>query len=102
MTGLAMTRAAIVGDTLSVARTGALPAVIGALGAGVGLYFLPILFASASVPMSVLGFVLGLHSRTAASMALGALGTLCALVGLLNSDAFWALFAVIFGAGTGG
>lgn len=102
MTGLAMTRAAFVGDTLSAARTGALPALIGALGAGLGLYFLPILFAAASVPMSVLGFVLGLHSRTAASMVLGALGTFAAMVALLGSDAFWTLFAVVFGALTGG
>jgi len=102
MTGLAMTRAAIVGDTLSAVRTGALPAMIGALGAGVGLYFVPILFATASVPMSVLGFVLGLHSRTAAPMALGALGALCAVVALVHSNAFWLLFAALFGALTGG
>lgn len=102
MTGLAITRAAIVGDTVSAARSGALPAAIGALGAGVGLYILPMLFAVASIPMSVSGVVLGLRSRTAAPVALGVVGIFCAFYGLFHSAAFWIVFAAVFGLVTGG
>ncbi|MHA1153018.1 MAG: hypothetical protein ACTSQ7_10205, partial [Alphaproteobacteria bacterium] len=95
MTGLAMTRAAIWDDSLSAARNGILPALIGALGAAIALNMMAPLFAPASIPISVLGIVLGLHRRRLEAVAIGALALICAMLALVNSALFWLAFSII-------
>ena len=89
MIGLAMTRTAIWDESLSAARNGILPALIGALGAATALNILAPLFAPASIPISVLGLVLGLHSRCREAIAIGALAIVCAMLALIDSALFW-------------
>jgi hypothetical protein len=98
MTGIAITPATIAHDAATTARSGVTPAIIGAFGAGLGLYVWTVFLAPASLPMSVLGIVLGLHSRVYGAAIAGALGVVCAIVGLLYTDAFWVLFAAVAGA----
>ena len=98
MSSVWMTVATGPGDSQEDWPTGVLPAIIGALGAAIGLHALAFLFATFSVPASVLGIVLGLHSRNTEAIAVGALGIAIAIVALLNSDAFWFAFGVIGGA----
>ena len=100
MTGFAMTRTAIWDDSVSAARNGILPALIGALGAAIALNALAPLFAPASIPISVLGIVLGLHSRCLEAIAIGALALVCAMLALINSALFWVAFGVIGSAVT--
>ncbi len=98
----ALTRTAIVSETLATARTGFTPAIIGAIGAGIGLYAIPVILASASIPMSVLGIVLGFQSRMFSAVATGALGIVFAVVALWNSETFrLVLAAIASAAGTG-
>ncbi len=102
MSDHALTRTAIISETLATARTGFTPAIIGATGAGISLYAIPAILASASIPMSVLGIVLGFHSRMFSAVAAGALGIVCAVVALLNSETFWLVFAAVASSiGTG-
>ncbi len=100
MTGLAMTRTANWDESLSAARNGVLPALIGALGAAIALNILAPLFAPASIPISVLGIVLGLHSRCREAIAIGALAIVCAMLALINSALFWLAFGIIGSAVT--
>jgi hypothetical protein len=100
MTGLAMTRTAIWDESLSAARNGILPALIGALGAALALNLLAPLFAPASIPISVLGIVLGLHGRCWEAIAIGALGITLAVMALINSALFWLVFGIIGSAVT--
>ncbi len=100
MTGLIMTRAAIWDESLSAARNGILPALIGALGAAIALNILAPLFAPASIPISVLGIVLGLHSRCREAIAVGALAIVCAMVALVDSAPFWLALGIIGSAVT--
>ena len=100
MTGLTITRAAIWDESLSAARNGILPALIGALGAAIALNIMAPLFAPASIPISVLGIVLGLHGRCLEAVAIGALGIVCAMLALVNSALFWLAFGVIGSAVT--
>jgi len=79
-----------------------LPAIIGALGAAIALNALAPLFATASIPISVLGVVLGLRSRRFEAVAAGCLAIVCAMAALLYSDAFWIAFAVVGSAVTAG
>ncbi len=95
MTGLAMTRTAIWDESLSAARNGILPALIGALGAAIALNIMAPLFAPASIPISVLGIVLGLHSRCREAIAIGALAIVCAMLALINSASFWLAFGIL-------
>ncbi len=100
MTGLAMTRTAIWDDSLSAARNGILPALIGALGATLALNMMAPLFAPASIPIAVLGIVLGLHGRCLEAVAIGALALVCAMLALINSALFWLAFGIIGSAVT--
>ncbi len=100
MTGLAMTRTAIWDESLSAARNGILPALIGALGAAVALNMLAPLFAPASIPISVLGIVLGIHSRCLEAIAIGTLAIVCAMLALINSAIFWLMFGIVGSAVT--
>ncbi len=100
MTELAMTRTAIWDDSLSAARNGVLPALIGALGAALALNMMAPLFAPASIPISVLGIVLGLHSRCLEAVAIGALALVCAMLALVNSALFWLAFGILGSAVT--
>lgn len=95
MTGLVMTRAAIWDESLSAARNGILPALIGALGAAIALNILAPLFAPASIPIAVLGIVLGLHSRCREAIAIGALAIVCAVLALIDSALFWLAFSIL-------
>ena len=100
MTGLAMTRTEIWDESLSAARTGVLPALIGALGAAIALNILAPLFAPASIPVTVLGIVLGLHGRCREAIAIGALAIVCALLALIDSALFWLAFGILSSAVT--
>ncbi len=100
MTGLVMTRAAIWDESLSAARSGILPALIGALGAAIALNILAPLFAPASIPIAVLGIVLGLHSRCREAIAIGALAIVCAMLALIDSAPFWLAFGILGSAVT--
>ncbi len=100
MTGLAMNRTAIWDESLSAARNGILPALIGALGAAIALNILAPLFAPASIPISLLGIVLGLHGRCLEAIAIGALAIVCAMLALINSALFWLAFGIIGSAVT--
>lgn len=95
MTGLVMTRAAIWDESLSAARNGILPALIGALGAAIALNMMAPLFAPASIPISVLGIVLGVRGRCLEAVAIGALALVCAMLALINSALFWLVFGVL-------
>lgn len=95
MTGLAMTRTAIWDDSLLAARNGILPALIGALGAAIALNIMAPLFAPASIPIAVLGIVLGLHSRCREAIAIGALAIVCATLALIDSALFWLAFSIL-------
>ncbi len=89
MTGFAIAPTAIMEQSAASARTGVLPAIIGALGAAIALNAFAPLFATASIPISVLGVVLGLRSRCFVAAATGCLAIVCAMVALLYSDIFW-------------
>lgn len=98
MSGLAITSLSQFGDSFERARAGVLPAIIGLSGAALGLYGLTAVLAPASVPMSVLGIVLGRRSRSGTAILAGALGIALATAGLLRSDEFWLAFTVLGGA----
>ncbi len=95
-----MTREAIWDESLLAARNGVLPALIGALGAALALNMMAPLFAPASIPISVLGIVLGLHSRCMEAVAIGALALVVAMLALINSALFWLVFGIIGSAVT--
>ena len=95
MTGLAITPTAILNDGLTSARSGMLPAIIGALGAALSLNLMAPLFAPASIPIAVLGIVLGLHSRCREAIAIGALAIVCAVLALIDSALFWLAFGIL-------
>ncbi len=101
MTGLAIAPTAIMAESAASARAGVLPAIIGALGAAIALNAFAPLFATASIPISVLGVVLGLRSRCFEAAA-GCLAIVCAMAALLNSEIFWIAFGVIGSAVTAG
>ena len=96
MADLAITPTAFVNETLDTARAGLIPAIIGAAGAGLGLVALTPFIAPASIPMSLLGMVLGRRSRNWLAVALGALGIVTTLSVLLQSAAFWVVVATVF------
>ncbi len=102
MTEFAIAPTAIMAGSATRARAGVLPAIIGALGAAIALNAFAVLFATASIPISVLGVVLGLRSRCFAAPATGCLAIACALVALLNSGIFWVAFGVVGSAVTAG
>ncbi len=95
MTGIAISSTAIMDESAASARSGVLPAIIGALGAAIALNAFAPLFATASIPISVLGIVLGLRSRTLEAVAVGALALICAMAALLNSGVFWLAFGLL-------
>ncbi len=102
MTGFAIAPTAIMEQSAASARTGVLPAIIGALGAAIALNAFTPLFATASIPISVLGVVLGPRSRCFEAAATGCLAIVCAMVALLYSDIFWIALAVVGSAVTTG
>ena len=102
MAGLAIAPTAIMAESAASARAGVLPAIIGALGAAIALNAVAPLLATASIPISVLGVVLGLRSRCFEAAAAGSLAIACAVAALLNSDIFWIAFAVVGSAVTAG
>ncbi len=102
MAGLAIAPTAIMAESAATARTGVLPAIIGARGAAIALNALAPLFATASIPISVLGVVLGLRSRCFEAAATGCLAIAGAMAALLYSDIFWTAFAVVGSAVTAG
>ncbi len=102
MTGLAITPTAIMTESAVSARTGVLPAIIGALGAAIALNAFAPLFATASIAVSVVGVVLGLRSRCFEAVAAGCLAIVGALAALLYSEIFWIAFAVVGSAVTAG
>jgi hypothetical protein len=69
MTEFAIAPSAITAGSAARARAGVLPAIIGALGAAIALNAFAVLFATANIPISVLGVVLGLRSRCFAAAA---------------------------------
>ena len=95
MAGFAIAPTAIMTESAASARTGVLPAIIGALGAAIALNALAPLFATASIPISVLGVVLGLRSRCLEAVAAGCLAIVCAMAALLYSEIFWIAVAVV-------
>lgn len=100
MSRLAISREAIWDESLAAAQNGILPALIGALGAALALNMLAPLFAPASIPVLVLGVVLGLHSRNLEAVTIGALGIVCAMLALVNSAPVWLAFGLIGSAVT--
>ncbi len=102
MTGLAIAPTAIMTESAASARTGVLPAIIGALGAAIALNAFAPLLATASIPFSVLGVALGLRSRRFEAAAAGCLAIAGAMAALLNSEFFWTAFAVVGSAATAG
>ena len=80
MTGIAITSTASMNQSLASARNGVLPAIIGTLGAAIALNVLPPLFATASIPISVLGTVLGIRSWNVEALSAGGLSIACAAV----------------------
>ncbi len=102
MTGLATAPTAIMTESAASARSGVLPAIIGALGAASALNAFVPLLATASIPISVLGVVLGLRSRCFVAAVAGCLATVCAMAALLNSEIFWIAFGVVGSAVTAG
>ncbi len=102
MTGFAIAPTAIMEESAASARTGVLPAIIGALGAAIALNAFAPLFATASIPISVLGVVLGLRSRCFEAAAAGSLAIVGAVVALLNSDILWIAVGVVGSAVTAG
>ncbi len=102
MTGLAIAPTAIMAESAASARAGVLPAIIGALGAAIALNAFAPLFATASIPISVLGVVLGLRSRGFEAAAAGCLAIVCAMAALLNSEMFWMAFGVVGSTVTAG
>ncbi len=102
MTGLAIAPTAIMAESAASARTGVLPAIIGALGAAIALNAFAPLFATASIPISVLGVMLGRRSRCFEAAAAGCLAIVCAMAALLNSGIFWIAFGVVGSAVTAG
>ncbi len=102
MTGLAIAPTAIMAESAASARAGVLPAIIGALGAAIALNAFAPLFATASIPISVLGVVLGLRSRCLEAAAAGCLAIVCAMAALLNAEMFWMAFGVVGSTVTAG
>ncbi len=100
MTDLAMTRSEFWDESLSAARSGILPALIGALGAALALSIMAPLFAPASIPISVLGIVLGHHNRCLEAVVIGVLAIAFAMLALVNSAMFWPLLGAIGSAVT--
>ena len=102
MTGLAIAPTAIMAESAASARAGVLPAIIGALGAAIALNAFAPLFATASIPISVLGVVLGLRSRCFEAAAAGCLAIVCAMAALLNLEMFWIAFGAVGSTVTAG
>ena len=88
MTELTMNRTEISDEGLWASRNGILPALIGALGAALALNIMAPFFAPASIPIAVLGIVLGLHRRCLEAIAIGALAIVCAMLALNGSALF--------------
>lgn len=79
----------LINFSMANARTGVLPAAIGALAAALALHAVAPFVAIVSVPVSVLGMVLGMHSRNFDALIAGTLAVTVACVTLLASDIFW-------------
>lgn len=86
MNQIATTPGAVLAEALSTARTATLPALVGLIGAVVSVFLsflgLPLFFLVTSLPMSVLGLVLGIHQRNEVAMFFAAAGIAFATVGL--------------------
>ena len=98
MSDIGLTPGEFASETFEVASGGTIPAVIGAMGAGLGLLALTPFLAPASVPMSLLGMALARRSGNWPAFALGALGVVLACNALLQSGGFWVAFAAVTSA----
>ncbi len=98
MDDLAARRTALARGTMAFAGDGKIPALVGAVGAGVGLFVMGAFLAPASLSMSVLGVVLGIRRRSLSALCLGAFGIVCAIIVLANTPGFWFLLEVIGGS----
>ncbi len=102
MSVLAITPMKMAGEGMAAARSGILPALIGALGAALALNIMAPLFAPTSIPIAVLGIVLGLRNRCIEAVAIGSLAIVCAMLALVSSDFFWIAFGIIGSAVSAG
>ena len=91
-------RTALARGTVAIAEAGEIPALIGALGAGIGLFVMGAFLAPASLPLSVLGLVLGVRRRRFSAVCLGAFGIVCAIIVLTRTPGFWFLLEIVSGA----
>ncbi len=98
MDDLATRRTALARGTMAWAGDGDIPALVGAVAAGVGLFVMGAFLAPASLPMSVLGVVFGVRRRSLTALCLGTFGIVCAIVVLTNTPGFWFLLEVIGGS----
>ena len=98
MTDMTMTPSTFVGETIATARAGLTPALIGIVGAALGLFGMAEVFSTAAIPMCMLGLVLGCHSGNLIAMGLGAVGVAAAMAGLIASPVFWIVFAALLDA----
>ena len=98
MTDTTMTPSTFVEETIATARAGLTPALIGIVGAALGLFGMAEVFSTAAIPMCMLGLVLGRHSGNALAVGLGAVGVAGAMAGLISSPVFWLVFAALLGA----
>ncbi len=86
MTEAAITSTASLNESLASTKTRVLRTIIGTLGAVITLNVLPRLFATASIPISVLGAVPGIRSRNIEALSAGGLAIAC--VAILWSQEF--------------
>jgi hypothetical protein len=69
-------------EALDMPRAATVAALIGLLGAAVSLQSLPLFFLAASVPMSGVGFALGVRHRNETAVLVGLTGLGLAALGL--------------------
>ncbi len=98
MNDLAPRRAPFVRSTMPLAGVGEIPALVGAIGAGIGLHAMGAFLAPVSLPFSVLGLLLGIQRRSLSSLCLGAFGIVCAIIVLTQTPGLWFLLDLIGGA----
>ncbi len=91
-------RVALARGTAAMTETGEIPALIGALGAAFGFFVMGAFLAPVSLPLSVLGLVLGVRRRRFSAVCLGAFGIVCAMIVLTRTPGFWFLLEMVSGA----
>lgn len=84
MSDITITPNDLAGDALVSQRISVTPAIIGAMGAALGLYASMAFLVVASLPMSVLGVVRSLRIEPPGSVVLGGFGVACAIAAVLD------------------